>query len=171
MWELPAPAGACVGAADGAGGWYIGGAFTRVQGQPRRNLARLRADGTVDAWDPGADTTVRTLARAGTVVYAGGDFSSAGGAARKYLAAIEQSFPQRVKAWFENARPQFGLGWASAAAAAILMVVAVGSIQDTGQLEERPSGYVSVERISFEGDVTVLPDDGVTIIWLDGSEA
>jgi hypothetical protein len=78
-------------AADGGGGWYIGGAFTRVQGQPRRNLAHLRADGTVDAWNPGADTTVRALAHAGSLVYAGGDFSGAGGAARGRLAAIDAS--------------------------------------------------------------------------------
>ena len=42
-------------------------------------------------------------------------------------------------------------------------------MQDAGQLEDGLSGHVAVQRISFEGDVTVLPDDGVTVIWLDGA--
>src|SRR5437667_3517164 len=35
-------------AADGQGGWYIGGNFTRVWGEPRSNLAHIRPDGTLD---------------------------------------------------------------------------------------------------------------------------
>jgi hypothetical protein len=34
---------------DGAGGWYVGGTFTSVGGQPRQGLARVKADGTVDS--------------------------------------------------------------------------------------------------------------------------
>ena len=87
-----------------------------------------------------------------------------------FQSAIEQSWAARAKAWVESFRPQFGLGWASAAAAAVLMVIAVGTMQDSGELTEKlASGQVSVQRISFEGDVTVLPDDGVTVIWLDGA--
>jgi hypothetical protein len=37
---------------DGAGGWYIGGSFTSVQGQPRNHLARLDASGQVTGWNP-----------------------------------------------------------------------------------------------------------------------
>ena len=89
---------------------------------------------------------------------------------RIFQSAIEQSWTARLKAWFEQARPQLTLGWASAAAAVVLMVLAVGSMQGTGELDdELVAGRVSVQRISFEGDVTVLPDDGVTIIWLDGA--
>jgi hypothetical protein len=88
-----------------------------------------------------------------------------------FQSAIEQRWTARFKAWLQQARPQgLSLAWASAAAAAVLMVVAVGSMQGGGQLEEKlASGHVSVQRISFEGDVTVLPDDGVTVIWLDGA--
>src|SRR5687768_5873997 len=32
---------------DGAGGWYIGGDFTQVGGQPRNRLARINADGSL----------------------------------------------------------------------------------------------------------------------------
>ena len=38
--------------ADGSGGWYIGGLFTHVGGQPRRGLAHIKADLTLDSWDP-----------------------------------------------------------------------------------------------------------------------
>ena len=88
-----------------------------------------------------------------------------------FQSAIEQSWTQRVKAWFEGVRPQnMGLGWAGAAAAVLLMVVAVNTMQESSELTETlSSGHVAVQRISFEGDVTVLPDDGVTVIWLDGA--
>lgn len=89
---------------------------------------------------------------------------------RIFQSAIEQSWTARVKAWFENARPQLAFGWAGAAAAVVLLVVGIGSMQSTTPLEEKlASGQVSVQRISFEGDVTVLPDDGVTVIWLDSA--
>ena len=39
---------------DGSGGFYIGGSFSTVLGQPRRNLAHLNADGSLTAWNPGA---------------------------------------------------------------------------------------------------------------------
>jgi hypothetical protein len=77
-------------AADGSGGWYIGGNFVSVGGQPRLNLAHVLADGTVDpAWDPEADSEVYALAVSGTTVYAGGWFSNIGGAVRNNLAALD----------------------------------------------------------------------------------
>ena len=39
-------------APDGTGGWYVGGSFTGVQGQPRNNLAHIDAAGSVTSWDP-----------------------------------------------------------------------------------------------------------------------
>ena len=63
---------------DGAGGWYAGGAFERVNGAERVALVRLRADGTVDpAFAPrlDADTTtskVSALARHGDILWVGG---------------------------------------------------------------------------------------------------
>ena len=87
---------------------------------------------------------------------------------RIFQSAIEQSWVARVKAWFEQARPQLAFGWAGAAAAVVLLVVGIGSMQSPTSLEEKlATGQVSVKQISFEGDVTVLPDDGVTVIWLD----
>jgi len=48
---LGLPGHAC--APDGAGGWYVGGAFTEVAGVPRAHIARLNADGSVHPWNPG----------------------------------------------------------------------------------------------------------------------
>ena len=89
---------------------------------------------------------------------------------RIFRSAIEPSWRARGKAWLERLRPAMGLGWATAAAAAVALVLAVGSLDDAAIMEDGlAGGRVSVERISFEGDVTVLPDDGVTVIWLDGA--
>jgi len=78
-------------APDGAGGWYVGGLFTRVGGLPRNNLAHIRADLTVGPWNPGSDGYVLALAVQGTNVFAGGWFTLAGGASRGYLAALDAS--------------------------------------------------------------------------------
>ena len=63
--------------ADGGGGWYIGGCFSRVGKVLRPGLAHLRSDGNVDtAFAPtlGRKHVVQILVRRDRVVYAGGDF-------------------------------------------------------------------------------------------------
>jgi len=63
---------------DGADGWYIGGDFTLVGGQPRLRLAHILGDGSVDpAWQSGTDGIVRALALHNGKLYVGGDFSNA----------------------------------------------------------------------------------------------
>jgi hypothetical protein len=74
---------------DGAGGWYVGGGFTRAGGAPRAGLAHVLSDGSVAAWNPGADGPVHALAIAGGTLYVGGDFAHAGGQARGRLAAFD----------------------------------------------------------------------------------
>jgi hypothetical protein len=78
-------------APDGAGGWYLGGVFSNVAGVPRRNLAHIRSDGTLDAWGPEANGLVHALAVSGYTVYAAGRFTSIGGESRNYLAALDAS--------------------------------------------------------------------------------
>jgi hypothetical protein len=76
-------------APDGAGGWYIGGDFTRVGAFTRNRLAHIKPDGTVDdAWNPDAGSTVNALAVSGSTVYVGGAFTTLGGTSRNRLAAI-----------------------------------------------------------------------------------
>ena len=79
---------------DGAGGYFVGGAFAAVAGQPRRNLAHVRADGTLDAaFHPDPDRTggsgiVRALVLDAGVLYVGGDFDAVAGQPRQNLAAL-----------------------------------------------------------------------------------
>ncbi len=65
---------------DGAGGWYIGGDFTRVGDRSRHNAARILADGTVGAWNPNTDHAVRAIVLAAgaggaNLAWMGGDFT------------------------------------------------------------------------------------------------
>jgi hypothetical protein len=85
-------------APDGSGGWYIGGQFTRVSGQPRDNLAHVLADGSVDAvWTPAATfgrprpdgARIYALARDGDVVYVSGAFSQLDDVPRLFLGAVD----------------------------------------------------------------------------------
>ncbi len=73
---------------------YVGGAFTTIAGQSRDRLAAfdLPTHGLA-SWSPGADGAVLALAAytdmtGATTVYAGGDFTMAGGQPRSHLAAI-----------------------------------------------------------------------------------
>lgn len=76
-------------ASDGAGGYYVGGIFSSVRGQPRQNLARIDASGQLTAWNPGADQEVDAIAVSGSTVYVGGSFLTVAGQSRHYLAAID----------------------------------------------------------------------------------
>jgi len=74
---------------DGAGGFYIGGDFTRVGGVARNHIARILSNGTLDpTWNPNANGSVRALAVSGTTVYVGGAFTSIGGQIRSRIARI-----------------------------------------------------------------------------------
>lgn len=86
---------------DLAGGWYIGGLFTTVGGQPRSNLAHVLADLSVSPWNPGTNGQVRALAFADSVVYLGGAFSAVGGQPRNRIAAVDTAGD--VTAWDANA--------------------------------------------------------------------
>jgi hypothetical protein len=80
----------------------IGGTFTLVGGQPRQNIAAIRADGTVDPdFTPAVDGPVRALAAStdGSRVFVGGLFSTAGGAARANLAALHIGTGAAVEDW------------------------------------------------------------------------
>jgi large repetitive protein len=76
---------------DGAGGWYIGGDFTRVGDELRNRIAHVLVDGSVAAWNPNINNTVYALAVStdGLTVYAGGAFTRIGSLTRRYLASID----------------------------------------------------------------------------------
>ena len=78
----------CV-ASDGAGGWFIGGQFARVGGVPRKNIAHILADRSVDpSFDPNPDNYVTRIAVSGSTVYVAGPFTAIGGQPRNYMAAL-----------------------------------------------------------------------------------
>lgn len=92
--------------ADGTGGFFVGGRFEWASGESRLNLARVRADGTLDPnFRPDPQVTasssyrgvVRALAFDSTasapsgqgVLYVAGDFDRVGGQPRRALAALD----------------------------------------------------------------------------------
>jgi hypothetical protein len=73
---------------------YAGGNFTGAGGSfgtqaTRNRLAAFDTSGNLTTWNPGANGTVRALVVSGLTVYAGGDFTQAGGLTRNYLAAFD----------------------------------------------------------------------------------
>lgn len=87
--EVNGPVNAMV--PDGAGGWYIGGSFSRVAGVPRSNGAHIRADGTLDAWDPQTNGPIECMLAAPEGIYIGGSFVNLGGEASPNLGLVNRT--------------------------------------------------------------------------------
>jgi hypothetical protein len=89
--------------ADGEGGWFIGGGFIHVNGQLRKRLAHIRADGTLDpSWRPEANgngVSVSSLARIGSRVYVAGDFAELDHAPRLHLGAVDAGTGKLDRRW------------------------------------------------------------------------
>ncbi len=77
-------------------------------------------------------------------------------------AQAEPNLWERVRGFFADFFTPRGLGWVAAASAAVFLMVALGGRQEA----RAPVGQVSVERISFEGSVTVMEQEGITVVWL-----
>ena len=79
----------------------IGGKFSNIGGVTRNNIARMNADGTLDAsWNPDANDEVLAIAINGNGdVYVGGRFTSIGGQARNRLARISPATGQADATW------------------------------------------------------------------------
>lgn len=76
---------------DGAGGWFVGGDFTRAGTAVRTNLVHLTSSGAVDeTFSPDPNGTVYALAYDSEAqrLYVGGTYSEIGGVTRRSLAAI-----------------------------------------------------------------------------------
>src|SRR5262249_52989645 len=61
---------------DGRGGYFVGGAFSIAQGNPRANLAHVDSTGRVTAWNPGTNGAVSALAMSAGVLFVGGSFTT-----------------------------------------------------------------------------------------------
>jgi uncharacterized delta-60 repeat protein len=69
----------------------IAGVFTSVLGQPRNRIARLNADGTLDAgFNPNANNEIHAVVvQADGQIVLGGNFTSVGGTARNHIARVD----------------------------------------------------------------------------------
>jgi hypothetical protein len=74
---------------DGAGGWFIGGQFTAVDGAPRTHIARIGANRILQRWSPELDGPVEALTVSSGVLYVGGGFRSVDGQSRNSFASFE----------------------------------------------------------------------------------
>lgn len=90
---------------------------------------------------------------------------------RIFQSAKEPTFWQKlqtsVKALLRPV-PMFRVAGA-AAAFGVMMIAVVSRTPDPEVIAEALPGEVSVESIGFEGTVTVVPQQGVTVIWLSGA--
>jgi uncharacterized delta-60 repeat protein len=70
----------------------IGGLFTNVGGQPRNYIARLNADGSIDAtFNPGANDVVNAIAiQADGKILVGGNFTTLGGQPRNSIGRLNE---------------------------------------------------------------------------------
>ena len=87
---------------DGVGGWYIGGDFTSVGSVARNCVAHIKADKSVDSWDPNVGptgSTVYSFAKYGSTIYIGGLFSTVGVSARINLAAVDSATGVPTSSW------------------------------------------------------------------------
>ncbi len=102
------PPGVWALARDSSGRIYVGGAFSHAGGLQRSNVARLLADGEVDAgWNPGTDGVVNAFApdSAGSVFVAG-NFRQIVGQSRGSLAKLGDGPEASVDAlWQANLDP------------------------------------------------------------------
>ena len=95
---------------DEAGGWYIGGNFTEINGVGRPALARIRGNGQVDTsfdpkFAPGSVPIVYALAKRGPRLYVGGAFAKLQGTpqSRNNLALLSASSGTVDGAWNPDA--------------------------------------------------------------------
>lgn len=96
---------------------------------------------------------------------------------RRIEAPPPPSFFDRARAWWESVRQEAMIGWGVglAGAAAAVMVVALrsgpsGPTAEPIELQAQAhlDGNVSVDAVDFAGDILVVPDDGVTVVMLEG---
>ncbi|MEZ5064299.1 MAG: PQQ-binding-like beta-propeller repeat protein [bacterium] len=79
-------------APDGAGGWFVGGEFSTVDGEARNDLVRILPDGSLSPWDPQvtapSNYSIEALVVVGNTLYVAGSFTEIRGEPRRRLAAF-----------------------------------------------------------------------------------
>ena len=161
-------------AADGAGGFYLGGSFTSLNGIPRSRLAHVAADGTLDPmWKPtvagSTPTEVYALAVSGSTVYVGGSFTQVSGTTRNRAAAVDAT-TGTVMAW----NPNVGGSQVSALAVSESTVYLGGNFSGATAINgnvtrnraaavDATTGIVQAWDPNLNGAVTALAVSGPTV--------
>ena len=78
---------------DGSGGWYVGGAFSRIGNSTNiSNLAHIKLDGSLDTqFSPNPNGVVNSMVISGAYIYVGGAFTTIQGLVNNYLAKIDKT--------------------------------------------------------------------------------
>lgn len=155
---------------DSAGGWFIGGLFTAVGGQPRRHLAHIFAGGEVAAWSPDPNDQVHALALSGATLYVGGRFDSIATLPRSRIAAVDVA-TGAARRWDPSATGNlYGLTVVSALAVRGDTVYAGGNFLSIGgQTRHYLAGLDARSGQALAWDPS--PDLHVNAIVLDGDSA
>ena len=92
--------------ADGRGGWFVGGSFTRLGHRRHIGIAHvLRGCAVDESWQgsvgsvSGRAVSVQALARAGTRLYLAGAFARVGGLHRPGLGALDTDSGSGIRGW------------------------------------------------------------------------
>ncbi len=84
--------------------FIVGGEFTAFAGSPRRGLAKLRRDGTLDpTWAPAVTGTPLALALQGNRLFVGGSFTAIDGKPRQNLACLDLASGAVSETWQADA--------------------------------------------------------------------
>ena len=169
-------------APDGAGGWFIGGRFTHVGGQPRARLAHVGANGALDpAWRPAvtgrarvpnflspAEPRVSALSVVGDTLYVGGVFASISGQPRTHLAAVNARTGEPLP-W--NPRPDAEVHALAAAAGTVYVggrFTRVGSVSRLRMAAfDAATGAMAAWNPEVAGRVRSATDPVVTELLVD----
>lgn len=77
---------------DDAGGYYLGGEFSHVDGYPIKNFAHIFADGTLDeTYQPNFNSTIRCGDENDSLIFAAGYFTKINDTLRTRVAVIKKS--------------------------------------------------------------------------------
>ncbi len=169
-------------APDGAGGWFIGGRFTQVGGQPRARLAHVGANGELDpAWRPAVtgrarvydfsfpvEPGVSALSVVGDTLYVGGVFASVSGQPRTHLAAVNARTGEPLP-W--NPRPDAEVNALAAAAGTVYVggrFTRVGSVSRLGVAAfDAATGAMAAWNPGVSGRVRGATDPRVSELVVD----
>lgn len=180
--------------ADGVGGWFIAGAFGKVDAMPRARIAHIDASGALTAWAPQMGGVVNCMERVGDTLFVGGSFTTIDGAPRQRLAAFSintgllldwaptvNSFVESMTVlggsiyftgWFSNVggEAREGLAACSITTGAVLpwnpqMDYAPDQLLATPEAIYFCGGFEQVQGEERRGLAAVDPIDGTVLPW------